>query len=73
MMFDRIEIAEHIYEGQTQSKKIPRADSNCDSHVRKRSGGEDTSTTNLDKGRSDKHKTKNAVSLSEKTTGGDKP
>ena len=57
-MFERVEISEFVYEGQTPSKKIPRADANRDSHVRKRKIGEDASPTNSKKVHAVKHKTK---------------
>ena len=58
-MFERMEIAEHVYEGQTPSKKIPGAYANRDSHARKIKGGESDSPTNPDKGFYGKHNTKN--------------
>ena len=49
-MFKRMEIAEQVYEGVTPSKTPIRADSNRDSHGRKRNGGEAASPTNTKKG-----------------------
>ena len=57
-MFEQVEISGQIYEGQTPSKKIPRADANRDSHIRERKGGETASPTNPKKGHSGKLKTK---------------
>ena len=71
-MFERMETAEQVYEGQTPSKKIPREDANRDNHVRKRKIGEAASPTNSTKGRTGKRKTKNSVSPIKKTTGADK-
>ena len=58
VMFDRMEFYVQVYKGQTPSKKIPRADANRDSHVRKRKIGEDASPTNSKKVHAVKHKTK---------------
>ena len=57
-MFKQMDISEQVYEEQTPSKKIPRADSNHGSYVRKRKGGEAVSPTNPKKGRAGKRKTK---------------
>ena len=53
-MFKQMEISEQVYKGQTPSKIIPRADSNRDSHVRKRKLGEAALPTNHKNGRSGK-------------------
>ena len=71
-MFERMEIAEQVYEGKSPSKIIIREDANYDSHVRKRKGRESASPTNPKKVRTGNNKTRNAVSLSEKTTGAEK-
>ena len=71
-MFEHTETAEQVYKLKKLLKKIPRADSNRDSHARKRKRGESASPTNPDRVRTDKRKTKNEVSPSNKTTGADK-
>ena len=71
-MFDKIEIAEQVYEGKSLSKRIIRADAKRDSHVRKRKVVEATLPNNLKKVRAGKGKTKNAVYYSDKTTGAEK-
>ena len=48
-MFKQIKIAEQVYEGGTPSKTPIREDTNNDSHVRKRIGGEAASPTNPEK------------------------
>ena len=72
-MFERMEIAEQVYDRQTPSKKRLRSDSNHDSHVRKRKGVESASPANPKKSRAGKRKTKNAFSMSNKTTSAYKP
>ena len=70
-MFKRMEIAEQVYEGKSP-KKIIRADSNRGSHVIKKMVEKPRRLPNTEKGRSGKRKTKNAVSLSEKTNSAEK-
>ena len=57
-MFDRMEVAEKFHKGGTPSKTPTRSEANRDGHVRKRNGGEAASSTNPEKGRADKRKTK---------------
>ena len=58
-----------MYEGETPSKTITGADSNCGIRVRKIKGGEYALPTNPKKGHTGKRNTKNVVSPSEKITG----
>ena len=58
-MFERMEVAEQVYEGGTPSKIPNRAESSCDGHVRKQKGGESAQPTNPEKSRSGKYKTNN--------------
>ena len=59
-MLERMEVAEHVYEGGTPSKIPTREYANRDGHVRKLKGGESASPTNPEKGRDGKWKTENA-------------
>ena len=67
-MFEQMEISEQVYEVKSPSRKIIMEDTNHDSHVRKRKGGEFASPVNPDKGRAGKNKTKKSGSPSNNTT-----
>ena len=53
-MFERMYIAEQVYEGGTPSKNTNRVETEHDIHCRKREGGGPTSPTKPDKGRANK-------------------
>ena len=71
-MFERMDISEQVYKGGTPSKTPTREESNRDGHVRKWEGGETASSTNRDKGRTRKRKTKHSGRLSGALTGAKK-
>ena len=50
-MFEQMEISEQVYEVKSPSRKIIMEDTNHDSNVRKRKGGESISPTDPEKGR----------------------
>ena len=58
-MFERMEVSEQVYKWGTPYKILTRAESNRESHVRKRKGLEVSLPTNPKKGRAGKRKTKN--------------
>ena len=57
-MFERIEVAEQVYEGGTPSKMPIRAVANHDGHIWKRKVVEAVSPTNPEKGRYGKRRKK---------------
>ena len=59
-MFERMEIAEAVYEGGAPSKNTQRSESECSSSVRKKKGGSSASPSNPNKGRADKRKRNDA-------------
>ena len=59
-MFERMEVAEQVYEEVTTSKIPTREEANRDGNVRKQKGGESASTTNPEKGCAGKRKKKDA-------------
>ena len=67
---ERMEFAEKIYKGGTNSKTPIRAYANRAIKGRKRKGGEDASPTNPETGCSGKRKKKFAGHLSDRPTGG---
>ena len=69
-MFEIMDAAGKIYEGLTPYKTPIRADSKRASHGRKPNRGESALPTNPEKGRSSKHKTRNAGHPSDCPTGG---
>ena len=71
-MLDLIEVSEPVYKGQSPYKKILMADSNHGIHVRKRKGEESAQTINPKKGHTDKYKTKNELSPSNRPTSANK-
>ena len=60
-MFERMEVAELVYEGGKPSRTPTIAESNRDGHVRKRKGRESALPNNPEKGRAGKRKTKMLV------------
>ena len=68
-MFERMDIAEKVYEGVTPSKTTTREESYHASHVRKCKGGEATSPTNPEKGCTGKRKKNHEVHSSDLMTG----
>ena len=69
-LFERMEIAEKIYEGRNTPKTPTREDSNRASLDRKKKLGEAASPNNPKMGHSGKCKTKNAGHPSDRPTGG---
>ena len=67
-MFERMEVAEQLYEGGTPSKIPTWSEANLDIHVRKQKGEESSWPTNLKKCRAGKRKTKNAGHMSDAPT-----
>ena len=67
-----MEISEQVYEVKSPSRKIIMEDTNHDSNVRKRKGGEYASPSKPNKILADKLKIRNAISLSNKTSGAEK-
>ena len=68
--FERMEIAEQVYEGVTPSKTTTREEADCVSHGRRHKGGEAASPTNPKKGRTGKRKNNNTGHQSYFPTGG---
>ena len=66
--FDRMEIYEQVYEGQTHSKNTHMAYASHNSHFRNRNGGEAALPTNPEKGSAGKRKTKNSKTAQELIT-----
>ena len=71
-MFERIEIAEQVYEVGNTSKNTKRVEADRASHGRKRKGGESAFPTNPKKGRTGKCKTNHAGRMSNRPTGAKK-
>ena len=67
-MFEQIEISEQLYEVGTPSKTPTRAETNRDTHIRKRKVVESDSSSNPEKGLTGKRKTKNSGSPSDVPT-----
>ena len=57
-MFERMEVAEQVYEGGTPSKIPTRAETNREGHVRKQKLGEAASPANPETDRAGKRRTK---------------
>ena len=68
-MFERMEIAEQVYEGWTPSKTATRAEADRAIHGRKRKGVESVSPTNPENCCTDKRKKNNAGHINNCPTG----
>ena len=67
-MFEFMEISEQVYKCGDTSKSNNSAEADHGSHKRKHTGGESTSPTNPEKGRSSKRKKDHAGHMSDWTT-----
>ena len=68
-MFERMEMAEEIYEGVSPSKNNQQAEADRSSSGRNKNGGASTSPSNTKQGRAGKRKISNAGHLGDEPTG----